>query len=309
MRQKCLDLKLAITHAERMNQMRAIAINRAQHSLAKLQYEYSLLLETLERKALKLPLADLKALKPEDIDGKSIESIDINDIKQLLNSSSDDELKKYEGLDVYNRIKDHLENQNQIVNSSTATPAGKKRSTNSHNAGPPSKKKTRDPREPKRPTNAYLYYCDAERDNLKTEWLKNHPNEHMELTKITTEGWKNLTEEQKKPYFDMFEKDKERYQNAMKEFNLIKERENGQTPEVSEIPGTSEPPVDIKSELDLEDVPTADQSIVSSPALTSQQPEEEEPEQKELKTETVMSLPSIVQPIEPQQEQELPPQL
>lgn len=274
LKQKCLDLKKRIIAAESQNEIKAIAISRSQTAFKRLQYEYSLLLEVLERKSLMLPIADLKTLSANDLGSQNIESIDLHDIKSLLEST--DRLKEFESLEVFNRLKPNLMTESQLNNTTVinAAASGKKRPIPPHSAAhqPPSKKKTRDPREPKRPTNAYLYYCDAERESVKNDWATNRPNEQLEITKVMTEAWKKLTDEEKKPYYDMYEKDKLRYHKAIEEFNLIKDQElRTQTPEIK-----------------LEN----DESIASSPAPT--QPDSEPP----------LSLPEIVKSDEQQSDQQ-----
>lgn len=275
LRQKCLELKKRIMITEAQNEIKAISISRSQTAFKRLQYEYSLLLEVLERKSLNLPISELKSLSASDLNGQNIESIDLNDIKSMLQSN--DSLKMFESLEVFNRLKSNLMTQDQLQqNNNVQSNNTKKRPIQSqlasHANQPPSKKKTRDPREPKRPTNAYLYFCDAERENVKKDWATNRPNEQLEITKVMTEFWKKLTDDEKKPYYDMYEKDKLRYHKAIEEFNVMKDQEQRtQTPE-------------IKVEND--------ESMASSPAPI--QPDSEPP----------ISLPEIVKSDEQLSEQQ-----
>jgi hypothetical protein len=69
-------------------------------------------------------------------------------------------------------------------------------------------KKEKDPNAPKKPLGAYMFYCKEARVPLKEE----HPE--LKVTEIGSKlgaQWKLLTEEEKKPYYDLAEKDKVRY--------------------------------------------------------------------------------------------------
>ena len=51
-----------------------------------------------------------------------------------------------------------------------------------------------------------------------------------ELTKELTDQWKKLTEKEKKVYEDQAAKDKERYNNEMREAGLLKEKKDSDEP-------------------------------------------------------------------------------
>ena len=78
-------------------------------------------------------------------------------------------------------------------------------------AEPPKKKKgkkKKDPSEPKRPTTAFFYYTSSIRESVSKE----NPGKSVgELSKIFGQMWADLSEEEKKPFKDQNEKDKERY--------------------------------------------------------------------------------------------------
>lgn len=79
-------------------------------------------------------------------------------------------------------------------------------------------KKIRDPNLPKRPTNAYLIFCESEKERIKKESGDNSLTSINELGKTLIEKWKNLTEAEKKQYHKLFEEAKERYQKEMLEY-------------------------------------------------------------------------------------------
>ncbi|GMM45953.1 Nhp10 protein [Pichia kluyveri] len=231
LKQKCKDLKQKIIDIEAQNQIRAIGVSRAKDSISRLRFEYSLLLEFIEQKSTTLGFPDLKKVKPTDINADSVQSLTLDDLSTLL-AKTPLELSNIKKL-LPNELGDLISQRQQqyidsISSNEPTTSTGRNRrkrvvSTIANN--PPAKKKVRDPREPKRPTNAYLFFCESQRESIKAEWAQNHPNEHLDLSKAMTEVWRNMKEAEKRPYFIMYEKDKERYQKAYEVFADLKEKE------------------------------------------------------------------------------------
>jgi high mobility group protein B2 len=77
------------------------------------------------------------------------------------------------------------------------------------------KKKKKDPNAPKRASSAWIFYTSEKRPQLQEE---NSDKKMTELTTIMSEMWRNLTDEEKKPYKDMETKDRERYKLEMEEY-------------------------------------------------------------------------------------------
>jgi non-histone protein 10 len=232
LKQKCKDLKQKITDIEAQNQVRAIGVSRAKDSISRLRFEYSLLLEFLEKKNSTLAFPGLKNFTAADINAQSVESLSLEDITNLL-ATTPQALANIKRL-LPNILGDFItERQQQYINNLSAAPeqtqvtSGRNRRKRGATNGfvTSTRKRVRDPREPKRPTNAYLFFCDSERDRVKSEWAQNHPNEHIDLSKAMTDVWRKMTDDDKKPYFEMYERDKERYHKAVEEFANIKEQE------------------------------------------------------------------------------------
>ncbi|CAO3673226.1 unnamed protein product [Rhizopus stolonifer] len=76
-------------------------------------------------------------------------------------------------------------------------------------------KKKRDPNAPKGPGNVFFLYCRMERDNIKDEV----PNESLgEVTRLLGQKWKALANEEKQKYYDIYKKEMEEYESAMKSY-------------------------------------------------------------------------------------------
>ena len=79
----------------------------------------------------------------------------------------------------------------------------------------PREKKLKDENAPKRPTTGYMLYCKYARTEIKEA----NPGKKMtEISKILGATWKELSEEDKKPYTKKASKDKKRYDREMKDY-------------------------------------------------------------------------------------------
>ncbi|GFO37930.1 Tcf3 fusion partner-like protein [Plakobranchus ocellatus] len=92
------------------------------------------------------------------------------------------------------------------------------------NADPSSKskkvktEKEKDPNAPKKPANAFLMFCTTQRTTVQEEYFKEHKEEiaHHELTKSLAHQWNALVPEEKRIYYEMYEREKERYEREMR---------------------------------------------------------------------------------------------
>ena len=73
------------------------------------------------------------------------------------------------------------------------------------------KAKERDPNMPKRPTNAYLIYCEMNKEKVRSSGS-------ADVTRDLTDGWKNLDEEGRAPYYKLYNEDRDRYRREMEAY-------------------------------------------------------------------------------------------
>lgn len=96
------------------------------------------------------------------------------------------------------------------------------------------KRAIRDPDLPKRPTNAYLMFCDQEKERIQTVMATTRSGHlSQDFTKVLTDAWNCLSDEQKRPYQKLYEDDRERYQREMVEYN---QRKFGEEDNVDDAP-------------------------------------------------------------------------
>ncbi|KAI8375027.1 high mobility group box domain-containing protein [Choanephora cucurbitarum] len=80
-------------------------------------------------------------------------------------------------------------------------------------AAKPEEKKRRakkDPSAPKRSLSAYMFFSQEWRDTIKKE---NPEASFGQIGKLLGEKWKSMDDEEKKPYIEMAEADKKRYES------------------------------------------------------------------------------------------------
>ena len=80
-------------------------------------------------------------------------------------------------------------------------------------------KKLKDPNKPKRSKSCYLFFCDENRTNVINELKqKNNKFKIGEVQRILGNMWKNLSDEEKKPFIDKSLEEKEIYKQKMEEY-------------------------------------------------------------------------------------------
>ncbi|GMJ10974.1 3xHigh Mobility Group-box1 [Hibiscus trionum] len=84
-------------------------------------------------------------------------------------------------------------------------------------------KKERDPLKPKQPMSAFFLFLSERRTTLLAE---DKCKSVLDVAKIAGEEWKNMTEEQRRPYEEMAKKNKEKYMEEMEVYKRKKEEED-----------------------------------------------------------------------------------
>ncbi|KAI8342728.1 hypothetical protein BC941DRAFT_413679 [Chlamydoabsidia padenii] len=102
-------------------------------------------------------------------------------------------------------------------------------------------RKKKDPNAPKGPGNVFFLYCRMERGNFKDEL----PTENLgEVTRLLGQKWKAMTDDEKKKYYDIYDKEQEEYQKAMKSYTEAGGGDAGRIA-VSEMNATNKEDVDM----------------------------------------------------------------
>jgi|SRR6056297_3548684 len=86
--------------------------------------------------------------------------------------------------------------------------------------GAKQKRQKKDPNAPKRALNGYMYFSKDKREQVKAE---NPDAAVTSIAKLLGAQWKGMSDDEKKPYQKMAEKDKLRYEKEMKKYKMTTE--------------------------------------------------------------------------------------
>lgn len=220
-----MDLKRKIEELKEKNDSLGLTIQRTRYSVKRIKLEYAMLLERLEQRIDIDPELNYHNVLPTMEVFK--EDLMINPLKRSKNN------KRY--------------------NISTLT-------TNFNHTTTTTKAKERDPNLPKRPTNAYLIYCEMNKDRLKE-------NGSLDVTKDLSESWKKLNEGDRSPYYNLYVEDKKRYDHEMEIYNsnklkLLKEKEQ-RTKEQDEDITDPKPSKNVEEFNEVRDTKEINDSVTS----------------------------------------------
>lgn len=80
----------------------------------------------------------------------------------------------------------------------------------------PMKRAVKDPKLPKKPTTAYTFYCESERDRLRQVFDSQSPKRPAsDFNKFLLETWRSIKPDEKAPYVAQQDIDKERYSQEL----------------------------------------------------------------------------------------------
>ncbi|AQZ16025.1 NHP10 (YDL002C) [Zygosaccharomyces parabailii] len=140
------------------------------------------------------------------------------------------------------------------------------------------KAKDRDPNMPKRPTNAYLLFCEMNKEKVRQQGSQ-------DVSRDLTEAWKNLNEQDRKPYYELYSEDRERYQKEMEIYSMKidhakdhdEEDEGDENDEVDNVRGGHKhDEEDEEEEVDEEDDEDDDEEVREPESEITQMDEEED---------------------------------
>lgn len=107
---------------------------------------------------------------------------------------------------------------------------------------------------PKRPTNPFIRFCEAQRETLRAEL--HYAGEPGELNRALGQKWQALDEEQRRPYIELYEQDKLRYEKEKIDYerdrNEIKCAERDDTSTAFLVKNESEDPRQVGSRKDVQ---------------------------------------------------------
>ncbi|SAM00728.1 hypothetical protein [Absidia glauca] len=134
---------------------------------------------------------------------------------QMETSESDDSDASGVGSMAPDARKQHKIKRARHNDKTAPTASGNAKHTATKSQEPTLARKKKDPNAPKGPGNVFFLYCRMERGNFKDEL----PTENLgEVTRLLGQKWKAMTDDEKKKYYDIYDKEQEEYQKAMKSY-------------------------------------------------------------------------------------------
>ncbi|CAG8515512.1 10476_t:CDS:2 [Paraglomus brasilianum] len=202
-RRKYKELKKKIREMEEDNEKITLKLTRAKKNIQRLRIERSFLFERLEQTQ---PLNDSES--EQSSRALQVESED--DLSSVSSKEDDTGVKRGDGVE----HKDLVEFTEKPLQDASQTEEGTAEEvpTGGNNKR---RRAHKDPNAPKRPRNAFLMYCQIEREQAKEE---NANKGFQDVTRILSQRWKDLVPEEKKKYFDMYNKEKQRYEREMSSY-------------------------------------------------------------------------------------------
>lgn len=198
-------MKKRIVEVEESNEVATLALTRTKAAIRRLRLEYAILIERLEQRASE-SVFDPEEMSPPPSPKILDDDLSSNTLRQNRNGATKRGTRK----------------AGSRTAGSTNSIGGGLSSTLSATGSSAAAHKIRDPELPKRPTNAYLIFCEMEKDRIREELDKN-PSAMSDLSKTITEAWNNLDEEKRSPYYRLYQDDRERYHREMSAYNQKKE--------------------------------------------------------------------------------------
>ncbi|KAK7202765.1 hypothetical protein BZA70DRAFT_284911 [Myxozyma melibiosi] len=206
-KQKCKDLKRRISQIEDQNDILSLRIARSKRAVQRMRLERALLLEKLEERTI---------LKVDDSEGSPSPPPSVSprthkhrrrDSDGSLSPSSKDHVSGFTSISAHSATAKSA--NSPAPHSASAAP----------NSVPTSKRKQppRDPNAPKRPQNAYIIFCDHEKERVRADGIA-HGGENFDLTKAMAEAWRDLGDDGRKPYYELYDAEKARYNREMEAY-------------------------------------------------------------------------------------------
>ncbi|CAG8736285.1 10210_t:CDS:2, partial [Cetraspora pellucida] len=194
-KRKYRELKKKIREMEEENEKLTLKLTKAKKNIQRLKIERSFLFDRLEQSQPTNESESEPSSSPQRV-------IDSEEELSSVGSDDNDDNAKFgafkEGSELLRQFIDKKGKfQEELLEDQRA---GKRRRQN------------RDPNAPKRPRNAFLMYCQMQREQAREE---NQNKGFQDVTRILSQRWKELPLEEKGKYYDMYKQERQRYEKEM----------------------------------------------------------------------------------------------
>ncbi|BFZ53493.1 non-histone protein [Savitreella phatthalungensis] len=218
-RRKCHELKRRIDEVETNNESLELKLVRTKRYIRRLRLERAMLLDKFELAVRSIGSGELgpDRLSPTPPKSPPLE-VTFFDAPPEPRPFSPPHQEPRSGRHYY----EELGPDGSVLAASTGTPGPGGAGSTAGDETPakaPSTKKKRDPLEPKRPKNAFLRFCETERESVKVALeAQAIDGEQIDLAKEMGRVWSGMDEHARKPYYDAYEEDKKRYEREYADY-------------------------------------------------------------------------------------------
>lgn len=222
---KCLELKKRIREIEDTNDVLVLRIQRSRRGIQRARLERAFLLQALEdRTDARVDDSEGSPSPPPTPKEKPLRvkraRKDVQDFPSRHHSQSPTREREAAPMSHYTST---FSTVNPVLS------AAQESAANPIMTVPPAGKKggTRAPRGPKRPPNAYMIFCDKERNNIRRE---QEGDADYDMHKALAKAWRDLGHAGQKPYFAEYDRNRERYKEACANANNVAGGSGAATP-------------------------------------------------------------------------------
>ncbi|KAJ2891263.1 non-histone protein, partial [Coemansia aciculifera] len=214
---RCRDLKRQLDELEEYNELLAVKLFRSQKRLRRMKIERNILLERFERTRHD-PFHNNGNRNDDSAASDSDSDVPLqnnfpraSDSEHAITTTTSARGRRKTSTKTTTSTTVALNNSNNPPSSATSTPLLPPIDASSVVFVPSSARKSRsdkDPNAPKRPPNAFVLYCQNERPSVKSAGTTMNSGD---LTRALAETWKNLAKDERQKYFDLYEREMDRY--------------------------------------------------------------------------------------------------
>lgn len=217
-KKKCRDLKRRISEIETGNESLVTKLARTKRFIQRVRLERAFLLEKLEDSNPKRVSGSDGSPSPPP--SPSLEQYSLDPANTLGESMGSPDPSRRSMSPPFSRqhTPTHETPSYGDMSAISHTSAARKGGAATGRASPvPQAKKVKvpkDPNAPKRPKNAFLLFCEIERDSVRAAAYTGN-GETVDIARELGRVWAEMNDEARKPYRDMYEDDKQRYEKDM----------------------------------------------------------------------------------------------
>lgn len=215
-KKKCRDLKRRISEIEITNESLVTKLARTKRFIQRARLERAILLEKLEDSTpRRVPGSDGSPSPPPS---PALEAYSLEPPNNYLDGGASPSQSRRSASPTFS-IQDtpihdgmnHLDAPGNHLSGAKGSAAAQRGSP-----APPGKKAKvpKDPNAPKRPKNAFLLFCEIERDSVRTA-AESAGLEPLDIARELGRVWAEMDDESRKPYRDMYDEDRVRYEKEM----------------------------------------------------------------------------------------------